>query len=89
MRGHLGFRVPRAPYLEAAITQLSLDTIEYFNNAPIIDLTQLALDTLEYQNVTEPTADLTQFVTSVLTYFPAVAAPRVTQLNVSVLLYKP
>lgn len=88
MRGHLGFRLPRADFLEARVTQLAVDELEYINSAqPIAAITQFNVDDIEYSDPTQPIGALTVFTLDTLIFAQQQNEPRISRMTVDALTY--
>lgn len=88
MRGHLGFRVPRAPFLETRLTQFSLSSLEYQDpTKPNPRVTQFSLDTLTYVDPAQNIVKMTHYLNDVLTYTAQQNEPRITLIAIDVLTH--
>lgn len=89
MRGHLGFRLPRADFLDARITQFVADNLTYTNNTqPVAVLTQFIADQLQFL-IAQNEPRISQMTVGVLTYTAAREEPRITRLTLDALTYTP
>lgn len=88
MRGHLGFRLPRAEFLETRITQLALDELNYQDaTQPIAAVTQFLLDNLQYFNSNIPANKITQFTLDALQFTAQQNEPRISRMTMDALTY--
>ena len=88
MRGHLGFRLPRADFLEARITQFLADNLTYTDGTqPTADVTRFLLDSLVYEDNAQPIGRVTTFTVDYLQFVPPQNEPQITSFTVDALTY--